>query len=283
MNKGVAGRRKNKHSRGAWAASAAVAVFLAVDLLPLYFVVVNSFKSKPEYLKSVYNLPLKLDLGNYTKLLEEYNFPGMFLNSLFLTVLSILICGYLGTMAAFAVGKLRFRGRKLVALLILPLMSIPSVVLLIPLFVLFSKVGFTNSFLPVILIYVGLLLPFTINMLASFMSSIPNSLLEAAMIDGSGFFKMFHHIVLPLIAPGLSAASIVNAMWIWNELLIAFVFLQDEGKRTLIIGLTSLQGLFNLDVPLLMAGAMITSLPVIVLYLASQKWFIRGLTVGGVK
>lgn len=207
----------------------------------------------------------------------------MFVNSMILTVASVLICGYLGTMAAFAVGKFEFKGRKLISLLILPLMSIPSVVLLIPLFVLFSKLGLTNSFLPTILIYVGLILPFTINILSSFMTSISNSLLEAAMIDGCGFFKMFNSIVLPLIVPGFSAASIVNGMWIWNELLIAFVFLQDESKRTLIIGLTSLQGLFNLDVPLLMAGAAITSLPIILLYLLSQKWFIRGLTTGGEK
>ena len=128
-----------------------------------------------------------------------------------------------------------------------------------------------------------MILPFTVNMLSSFMTAVPNSLLEEVMIDGGGFFKMFNRVVLPRIAPGLSAASIVNGMWIWNELLIAFVFLQDESKRTLIIGLTSLQGLFNLDVPLLMAGAALTSVPVIALYLLSQKWFIRGLTAGGEK
>lgn len=276
-------RKKTGHSLSAWLLSAGVALFIVVELVPIYFVLTNSLKTKPEYLESVYRLPVSLNLENYAKLIQEYDFPQMFVNSMILTVASVLICGYLGTMAAFAVGKFEFKGRKLISLLILPLMSIPSVVLLIPLFVLFSKLGLTNSFLPTILIYVGLILPFTINILSSFMTSISNSLLEAAMIDGCGFFKMFNSIVLPLIVPGFSAASIVNGMWIWNELLIAFVFLQDESKRTLIIGLTSLQGLFNLDVPLLMAGAAITSLPIILLYLLSQKWFIRGLTTGGEK
>lgn len=276
-------RKKTGHSLSAWLLSAGVALFIVVELVPIYFVITNSLKTKPEYLESVYRLPVSLNLENYAKLIQEYDFPQMFVNSMILTVASVLICGYLGTMAAFAVGKFEFKGRKLISLLILPLMSIPSVVLLIPLFVLFSKLGLTNSFLPTILIYVGLILPFTINILSSFMTSISNSLLEAAMIDGCGFFKMFNSIVLPLIVPGFSAASIVNGMWIWNELLIAFVFLQDESKRTLIIGLTSLQGLFNLDVPLLMAGAAITSLPIILLYLLSQKWFIRGLTTGGEK
>lgn len=272
-----------KHPAGSYFLSAAVAAVIAIQLIPVYFVLTNSLKEKDDYLKSVYNLPHTLHFDNYLKLLNEYNFPQMFINSLFLTVVSVAVCAYLGSMAAFAVGKFQFKGRALVSALIMPLMSVPAVVLLIPLFVLFSKLNLTNSFLPTILIYVGLILPFTVNILSSFMSSIPNSLLEAAMIDGSGFLKIFHRIVLPLIAPGLSAASIVNGMWIWNELLIAFVFLQDESKRTLIIGLTSLQGLFNLDVPLLMAGAAVTSFPVIILYLLSQKWFIRGLTVGGEK
>ena len=276
-------RKRTGHSLASWLLSAGVAVFIAIQLVPIYFVLANSFKSKEEYLDSVYRLPGQLHLENYAKLLQEYDFPRMFANSLLLTVVSVVLCGYLGALAAFAAGKFQFRGRALVSVLILPLMSVPSVVLLIPLFVLFSRLGMTNSFLPTILIYVGLILPFTVNMLSSFMTAVPNSLLEAVMIDGGGFFKMFNRVVLPLIAPGLSAASIVNGMWIWNELLIAFVFLQDESKRTLIIGLTSLQGLFNLDVPLLMAGAALTSVPVIALYLLSQKWFIRGLTAGGEK
>ena len=276
-------RQKPAHSVCSWLLSFAVGIFILIQLVPIYFVLTNSLKTKSEYIQSVYNLPSSINLENYIKLINEYNFPQMFVNSMILTVVSVFLCGYLGAMAAFAVGKFNFKGRNLVSVFILPLMAIPSVVLLIPLFVLFSKLGMTNSFIPTILIYVGLILPFTINMLSSFMTSVPNSLLEAVMIDGGGFFKMFNQVVFPLIVPGFSAASIVNGMWIWNELLIAFVFLQDESKRTLIIGLTSLQGLFNLDVPLLMAGAAITSLPIILLYLLSQKWFIRGLTAGGAK
>ena len=263
--------------------SVGVGIVIAIQLVPVYFVITNSFKDKPQYLESVYNLPLSPTFSNYAKLLREFNFPQMFLNSLILTVSSVVICAYLGSMAAFAIGKFKFKGRILVINMILPLMSIPSIVLLIPLFVQFSKLGLTNSFLPPILIYIGLILPFTINILYSFMTSIPSSLLEAATIDGCGFFRMYHKITLPLILPGLSAATIVNSMWIWNEMIIAFVFLQNESKRTLIIGLTSLQGLYNLDVSLLMAGAAVASLPIICLYIFSQKWFIRGLTAGGIK
>ena len=103
------------------------------------------------------------------------------------------------------------------------------------------------------------------------------------MIDGCGFWQMFHRIILPLLTPALSATTIVGAMWLWNEMLIAFIFLQDEAKRTLVVSLTSMQGLFQLDVPLLMAGATITTVPVILIFVLGQKWFIKGLTAGGIK
>jgi len=102
-------------------------------------------------------------------------------------------------------------------------------------------------------------------------------------MDGCGFFRLFHKIILPLLAPALSATTIVGAMWLWNEMLIAFIFLQDEAKRTLVVGLTSMQGLFQLNVPLLMAGAAITTVPVILIFILGQKWFIKGLTAGGIK
>ena len=276
-------RHKTGHSLSAWLVSLFVLVFIIIQLVPLFFVASNSMKTKDAYLESVYALPDDPYWGNYEKLLTEYNFPQMFKNSIFLTLVSVLVTGYLGAMAAFAVSKFSFKGRGLINILILPLMSIPGVILLIPLFVLFSAFKMTNSLWVVVIIYIGLLLPFTMNILSSFMNSVPSSLLEASMLDGCGFLRMFNKIVFPLVIPGFSAASIVNAMWIWNELLIVFVFTQDEAKRTLILGLTSLQGLYNLDVPLLMAGAAITSAPMILLFVLSQKWFIRGLIAGGEK
>lgn len=276
-------RKKTGHSLAAWLLSLLVLAFILIQLVPLYFLLSNSLKTREDYLISTFSLPGKIYLGNYSKILGEYNFPNLFINSLFLTVISILVCGYLGTLAAFAVGKFNFKGRNIINVLILPLMSIPGVVLLIPLFVFFSKLHMTNSLWTVAFIYIGLILPFTMNILSSFMSSVPTSLLEASMLDGCGFFKMFNRIVFPLIAPGFSAASIVNAMWIWNELLIVSVFVQDDSKRTVILGLTSLQGLYNVDVPLMLAGAAVTTIPIIILFLVSQKWFIQGLSMGGEK
>ncbi len=266
-----------------WLLSAGVAAFIFVDLIPIFFTVITSFKSRDEYVYNVFSIPERWSLENYANLFEAYDVPQMFLSSLTVTIIPIFFIVYFGAMAAFAIGKFEFKGRRIFANMIFPLMSIPSVVMLFPLFRLFSKLNMTNKFGSVIVIYIGLILPFILNMLTSFMSSISSSYLEAAMIDGCGFWQMFHRIILPLLAPALSATTIVGAMWLWNEMLIAFIFLQDEAKRTLVVGLTSMQGLFQLDVPLLMAGATITTVPVILIFVFGQKWFIRGLTAGGVK
>ena len=266
-----------------WLLSGGAAIFIFVDLIPIFFTVITSFKSKNEYVHNVFSIPENWSLENYTNLFEAYDVLQMFFSSLTVTIIPIFFIVYFGAMAAFAIGKFEFKGRRLFANMIFPLMSIPSVVMLFPLFRLFSKLNMTNKFISVIIIYIGLILPFILNMLTSFMSSVSSSYLEAAMIDGCGFWQMFHKIILPLLAPALSATTIVGAMWLWNEMLIAFIFLQDEAKRTLVVGLTSMQGLFQLDVPLLMAGATITTVPVILIFTFGQKWFIRGLTAGGVK
>ena len=266
-----------------WLLSLAVGIFILIDLIPIFFTLITSFKTKEEYVYNIFSLPSHWSFDNYSQLFQAYDIPRLFMNSLLVTVIPIIFCVYFGALAAFAIGKFQFKGRKIFANMIFPLMSIPSVVMLFPLFRIFAKLNMTNRFPSVIIIYIGLILPFILNMLTSFMSSISSSYLEAAMMDGCGFFRLFHKIILPLLAPALSATTIVGAMWLWNEMLIEFIFLQDEAKRTLVVGLTSMQGLFQLNVPLLMAGAAITTVPVILIFILGQKWFIKGLTAGGIK
>ena len=223
-------RHKTGHSLGAWLSSLFVLVFIIIQLVPLFFVASNSMKTKDAYLESVYALPDDPYWGNYEKLLTEYNFPQMFKNSIFLTLVSVLVTGYLGAMAAFAVSKFSFKGRGLINILILPLMSIPGVILLIPLFVLFSAFKMTNSLWVVVIIYIGLLLPFTMNILSSFMNSVPSSLLEASMLDGCGFLRMFNKIVFPLVIPGFSAASIVMPCG-YGMSFLSFLFLHRMRQK----------------------------------------------------
>jgi len=150
----------------------------------------------------------------------------------------------------------------------------------VPLFIFFVNLGLVNSRLAVVIIYVGLLIPFSIYLLVNFFATIPRSLEEAARMDGAGQLRTLWSVIMPLSAPAVVTVVVVNAVWVWNELLIALVFLQDDNARTLTAGLTFFQGRFQSNEPLVMTGALIATVPMLLLYIVGQRFFIRGLTAG---
>jgi ABC-type glycerol-3-phosphate transport system permease component len=160
---------------------------------------------------------------------------------------------------------------------------VPPIVLVVPLFQLMVDLDQVNTYRGVILLYTGIMLPFSTFLLASFFRTVPRELLDAARLDGARHFHMWRQIVLPLSLPALVTVATVQALWVWNEVLIAVVFLQTEELRTLMVGLTLFQSRFNLNVPLVMAGMVWATLPMLALYLAGQRFFIRGLTAGATK
>jgi ABC-type glycerol-3-phosphate transport system permease component len=198
-----------------------------------------------------------------------------------LTAGSVLICTVIAILAAYAFAQMHFPGRDFLFNLITPLMVIPPIVMVIPMFVLFRQIHLVNNLGGPLIIYAGLMLPFTIYLLRNFFVTIPNEIQDAALIDGCTGFQVLTKIYLPLSRPALVTSMIVNAVWVWNELLIALVFLQNEELRTLIVGITtSLQKRFTLDVPSLMAGLTVATIPMILLYIIGQNALVRGLTAG---
>lgn len=258
-------------------------IMTLVILVPLYFMVVNSLKSNDAFVASPLGLPSRPSLRAYQEAVAGRNVGLLFLNSAIITVCSVLAATTFGALAAFALAKLSFRGRDLAFKLMLPLMVIPPIVLLVPQFKLMSAVGLVNNRLSVIVIYVGLMLPFTIYLLRNFFISFPNELLDAATLDGCTPFGAFRRIVLPVSQPAVITAALVNFVFAWNELLIALVFLQSEGSRTLVVGLTVFRSRFSLDVPVLMAGLTIATVPVLLAYLFGQRYLVRGLLAGSTK
>jgi len=240
-----------------------------------------SFKHREEFLGNVMGLPHNPTLQNYINILQRSNLTTMFLNSIILTACSVFLCTIIAVITAYAFANLEFYGRDFLFNLITPLMVIPPIVMIIPLFVFMSKVNLVNNLWGPIVIYSGLMLPFTIYLLRNFFITIPNEIQEAAEIDGCSTFQILIKIYFPLSRPALVTVIIVNTVWVWNELLIALVFLQKEELRTLIVGITtSLQKRFTLDVPLLMAGLAIATIPMILLYLVGQNALVRGLVSG---
>jgi ABC-type glycerol-3-phosphate transport system permease component len=256
------------------------ATFLA--LFPVYVMVSASFKTQSDFLAHPWTPVVHPTLDGFDVALND-QFPTWLRNSAILTSSAVAITLALATLAGWGFARWSFRGRDILLGLLVSLMVVPPVVLLVPLFVFGVNIGWISTFRLVIVIYVGLMLPFSVYLLANFFRTIPRSLIEAATIDGASSWDVFRRIVLPLSGAPLVTLAVVNLLWVWNELLIALVFLQDDSKKTLMVGITGFQGRHSLDVPAIMSGLTIATLPIVALYLFGQRYFQRGLVSGAVK
>ena len=274
MNSRVAGRL-TKH--------AVLLAASAVALFPIYVMVSAAFKTPTGFLDSPFSPPFHASLHGFRTALND-QFPRWFANSVMLTSASVAATLAIASLAAWGFSRWSFRGRDALLSLLVSLMVVPPVVLLVPLYVFGADIQWTGTFRLVILIYVGLMLPFSVFMLTSFFRTIPRSLIEAATIDGASSWAVFRRIVLPLSAAPLVTLGVVNLLWVWNELLIALVFLNsDDSKKTLMVGITTFQSRYNLDVPAIMSGLTLATLPVVTLYVFGQRFFVRGLVSGALK
>jgi ABC-type glycerol-3-phosphate transport system permease component len=257
--------------------------FSIVAAYPVYYMVVTSFKTRIDWLNNQFGLPSKISFDNFVTAATQGRLLIWFRNSVIVTVLSIVISTLFAALAAFAVARMRFRGRQLYLNMMISLMVIPPAVLIVPLFGLMVKGNLINTFQGLIFIYVGLLLPFSIYLLVSFFRGLPVELFDAAAIDGCSSFGTLMRIVIPLSAPALVTLVVVNTLWVWNELLLALIFLQSDELKTLMPGISLFKGRFNNNEPLVLTGAFLASLPMILLYLAGQRFFVQGMVAGAVK
>jgi ABC-type glycerol-3-phosphate transport system permease component len=273
--------RSRDGSAVGWAgAQAAMAGIGVLTLYPLYFIVITAFKTREEYLDNRFLPPSHPTLQNFHDAFRNGQLLTWVANSALITIASVAVAAVVSALAAYPLARTRFPGRSAFIGLNVVLMVVPPVVLIVPLFLFFVNLGLVNSRLAVIIIYVGLLIPFSIYLLVNFFATIPRSLEEAARMDGAGQLRTLYSVIVPLSAPAIVTVVVVNAVWVWNELLIALVFLQDDNARTLTAGLTFFQGRFLSNEPLVMTGALIATVPMLLLYIAGQRFFIRGLTAG---
>jgi ABC-type glycerol-3-phosphate transport system permease component len=257
--------------------------FVAITLVPVYFMLVNSFKTPEEYIGNPYGFPDQPTLSTLGDAFRGGDLLRWLGNSALFTVTSVALSTLIAALAAYPLALMRWRPGPVVLSLLIALMVVPPIVLVIPLFQLVIDLGQVSTYRSVIAIYTGILLPFSTFLLVSFFRTTPRELLEAARIDGAGHWRIWRSIVLPLAIPALVTVATVQALWVWNEVLIAVVFLQSEELRTLMVGITLFQSRFTLNIPLVMAGMVWATIPMVALYLVGQRFFIRGLTAGAVK
>jgi ABC-type glycerol-3-phosphate transport system permease component len=254
-----------------------------ITLFPVYFIIVSAFKTKKEYAISALSLPHNPVLQNFTETFKGNTFWLWLMNSVILTVGSILISLIIALFAAFAFSKMKFWGKKAMLNIIVSLMVIPPIVMVIPLFRLMAGINLTNNYASVILIYSALLLPFTIYLLTNFFATIPNSLLESARIDGCTDIRILFNIIVPLARPAIITVIVVNSLWTWSELLIALIFLQSNKMKTLMVGIALFKTRYAINVPVTMAAMVMATVPMIVLYIFGQRYFVRGISSGAIK
>ncbi len=274
--------RRRPGGPGAAVRQVVLVLAVALALLPLYFMLSAAFKGPDEYALHPLSLPLA-PTGSAFVTAFSSGFPRWLLNSALIAGVSVLITLLLASLAAYAFSRMPFPGRRATFTLLISLMVVPPIVMMIPLFELMSDLNLVNTYQAVIVIYAGLMLPFSIYLLTSFFNTIPRELLEAASMDGAGHLRTLLSIVMPLAIPALVTLGVVNLLWAWNELLIELVLLQDDSMKTLMVGITIFQSHNNLNVPVTMAGMLIATLPIIVIYLAGQRFFVQGLAAGAVK
>lgn len=254
-----------------------------VALVPTFYMIMTALKSEEEYAIDKLGLPDAPILDNFRAVLVDSPFLAWMVNSAILVVGSVALSIVVSCLAAYAIARMEFKGRDTLLALSTSLMAVPPVVMIVPLFVLYTQLDLISTYQGAIIIYAGLITPFSVYLLTTFFRTVPKELFESAKLDGAGDLLILWKIVLPLSLPALVTLVVVNSLYVWNDLLIAIIFLQEDAKRTLMAGISVFQGRYNNQVPLTMAGMVIASAPMFILYVAFQKHFIRGLMAGAIK
>ena len=273
-------RRRRGLTPGTLALHAVLIAGSVVMLLPFAWMLSTSLKTPAEtFAYPPIWIPSKVAWDNYTRTVAAMPFGRFYLNSLIVTVSVTVLQILVSSLAAFAFARLRFRGREALFLLYLATLMIPFQVTMIPNFIVVRTLGWYDT-------YQALILPpafsaFSTFLLRQYFRGIPRDLDEAARIDGASSFRIWWSVILPLSGPVLAALAIFVSLNTWNDFLWPLIVTNSQEMRTLPVGLSAFQGQYKTDWNLLMAGSVIAMLPILIVYIIGQRWFIRGITLSG--
>jgi raffinose/stachyose/melibiose transport system permease protein len=257
-------------------------VLVIIALYPLLWVATNSFKTDLQLFDNSWALPQEWHWENYADA-WKYGIAKYILNSVLVTVSAVLINALISLMAAYGLSRFRFKGQSVLLYFILGGLMLAPEVSLIPLFRILTTLNLYDTYFAMILPNVAFGIPFTTFLIRSYMLGLPKDFEEAAVIDGASAFGVFWRVVVPLCRPILASAMLLDAMRVWNEFMFALTFIVDDDLKTVPLGLMSFASALREQWTVVMAGLVISAIPMIVLYLLTQRQFIRGLTAGGVK
>ena len=266
------------------ALNGAAALFCVIWIFPVYWMVNTAFKPYGDILRPTPGfLPIPLSLGNFADALGKPLFGDYLRNSLIVTGAAVVASSLVALLAAVALTRFRFFGRRAFLISILAVQMIPQPALVIPLFLSLKSANLLNTLLGLSLTYVAFVLPFTIWTLRGFLHGVPVELEEAAMVDGAGRLTVMRRILLPLVAPGLIASSVFAFITAWNDYVFAYVEMKDQDHYTLPVWLVSFSTNTGTDYGGLIAASTLFAVPVIVFFLLIQRRLVEGMTSGAVK
>jgi len=259
--------------------------WVVFSILALIWIFYTSLKTNQEIFAGIWSLPEGLQWNNYVRAWVRAHIANYFLNSLFVTLISVTALAMVSSMAAYALARCKFKGSNLLFYFFLSGIMIPVQLILVPLYKLLTSLSLIDSLVGLIFIYVPLFLPFSIFVMTGFFRTLPLELEEAAALDGCSGFGIFWHIMFPLALPGVVVVAIFNTIAIWNEYLLALVNISTAQRRTLPLGIYNLyvSTAFTIDWAALFAGLVLLMLPTIVVFLILRKRIIGGLTFGALK
>lgn len=269
-----------------WLVHVILLVLSVVWLVPSVGLLITSFRPPEAIADSGWWTafsPARFTLRNYELVLTAQGMDRAFINSFLITGMSTLLPVLIGALAAYALAWVPFKGRDTLFLLLLTLLIIPIQTTLVPVLQLYNRLGLTGSLLGIWIAHTAYGLPFAIYLLRGFFVTIPRELLESAKIDGASEILIFWRIILPLSVPALASLVIFQFMWVWNDLLVALVFMSNPEYQPMTVRIQAMLGTYATEWHIMSASAFISMAVPLVVFFALQRYFVRGLTAGAVK
>ncbi|MBP5159386.1 MAG: carbohydrate ABC transporter permease [Lachnospiraceae bacterium] len=259
-------------------------LLLVLFMVPFFILVINTFKSTPEFVKNPMALPSELSFDNFRVAIKRMNFFRALGNTALITLISVVGNTLVSSMTGYLFARRKWKINKIIFMAFLASMVAPFQVYMIPLVKIFAGgLGFSNSLLVVAYIAIGLNIPFAVFLYNGFVEGIPRELDEAALIDGCSFTRTFFHIILPLLKPIIITVTVFVAMGVWNDFLMSSLFLTKTNTKTLAIAIKTFLTNHSAEYAPMMAGLLLSILPVLIFYLIGQRHIIEGVVAGSVK
>ena len=252
-------------------------------IFPLYFTVVSAFKDENEYFINMFGLPEVWTIENFVHFFQQYSVQDMLRNSVLVSVIPLVVMILFASLAGFVFAKYPFRGSEKILNFIIAFMMVPPMVLLIPVFLMMAKLELINNPISLILFYIAFYMPFSVYLMTANFKSIPEECIESAKLDGAGMFRIYWSIGIPLCRPTIMTLFTLSFLWCWNEFLYSMMLLQKPEVRTMTVGVATVIGKNQTDMPLLYTGLLINIIPVLILFIVCQKYLQKGLVAGAVK